>query len=214
MFGVDNILQAGGLIAIALVIFAESALLLGLFLPGDTLLIAGGIFASQGRLPLELLLISVAVATVLGYEVGYYLGRRAGPHIFTRKEGILFRKDYMDRTEVFFSRHGGRTLILARFIAIVRTVVPLVAGMGRMSSRKFLVYNILGGVIWSASLILVSYWIGLRVPNLDSYIKYLVLIAIILTTGGVVLELFKNKDRRREILTAVKEEYKYLFKKG
>src|SRR3954464_15436634 len=104
MFGVDNILQAGGLIAIAIVIFAESALLLGLFLPGDTLLIAGGIFASQGRLPLDLLLISVAVATVLGYQVGYYLGRRAGPHIFNRKEGILFRKDYMDRTEIFFAK--------------------------------------------------------------------------------------------------------------
>ncbi|MBX4199804.1 DedA family protein [Candidatus Saccharibacteria bacterium] len=214
MFGVDNILQAGGLIAIAIVIFAESALLLGLFLPGDTLLIAGGIFASQGRLPLDLLLISVAVATVLGYQVGYYLGRRAGPHIFNRKEGILFRKDYMDRTEIFFAKHGGRTLILARFVAIVRTVVPLVAGMGRMSPRKFLVYNLLGGIVWSASLILVSYWIGQRVPNLDNYIKYLVLLAIILTIGGIVIELLKNRDRRMEIITAVKEEYKYLFKKG
>jgi membrane-associated protein len=213
MFGVDSILQAGSIILIALIIFAESALLLGLFLPGDTLLIAGGIFASEHRLPLDLLLLSVALATILGYEVGYYLGRRAGPHIFTRKEGVLFRKEYMDRTELFFTRHGGRTLIIARFIAIVRTVVPLVAGMGRMSARKFLVYNVIGGVIWSCSLILLSYWIGQRVPNLDSYIKYLVLLAIILTTGGVVIELIKNRARRREIWDAVREEYRFLFKR-
>lgn len=214
MFGVDNILQAGGLVVIALVVFAESALLLGLFLPGDTLLIAGGIFASEHRLPLYLLMISVAVATILGYEVGYYLGRRAGPRIFKRKDGILFREDYMDRTEVFFKRHGGRTLIVARFIAIVRTIVPLVAGMGRMSPRKFLAYNIVGGVIWSSSLILISYYIGQRVPNLDSYIKYLVLLAIVLTTGGVVIELIKNRAQRREIWDAVREEYRFLFKKG
>ncbi len=214
MFGVDSILQAGSLVLIALIIFGESALLLGLFLPGDTLLIAGGIFASQHRLPLELLLLSVVVATILGYEVGYYLGRRAGPHIFKRKDGVLFRQDYMDRTEIFFAKHGGRTLIIARFIAIVRTVVPLVAGMGRMNPKKFLVYNIIGGAIWSSSLILLSYWVGQRVPNMDSYIKYLVLLAIVLTTGGVIVELAKDKRRRREILTAIGEEYRYLFKKG
>ena len=214
MFGTDSILQAGSIVLIAIVIFSESALLLGLFLPGDTLLIAGGIFASEHRLPLYLLLVSVAVATILGYEVGYYLGRRAGPRIFRRKEGILFRADYMDKTETFFGKHGGRTLIIARFIAIVRTVVPLVAGMGKMSPRKFLVYNLAGGVIWSTSLILLSYWVGQRVPHLDSYIKYFVLIAILLTTGGIFIELFKNRGRRREIWGAVREEYRYLFKKN
>lgn len=213
MFSAHDVLQAGGLIAIALVIFAEGALLFGLFLPGDTLLIAGGIFASEHKLPLNLLLITVALATVVGYEVGYMLGQRAGPHIFKREEGILFRKDYMDRTEAFFDRHGGRTLILARFIAIVRTVVPVVAGMGRMHRRKFFVYNLIGGILWSASLILASYWVGRKVPNLDSYIKYLVLLAIVLTTGGVIIEIIKNRGKRREIFTAVKEEYKYLFKK-
>jgi len=212
MFGTDSILQAGSIVLIALIIFSESALLLGLFLPGDTLLIAGGIFASEHRLPLYLLLVSVAVATILGYEVGYYLGRRAGPRIFRRKEGILFRADYMDKTEAFFARHGGRTLIIARFIAIVRTVVPLVAGMGKMSPRKFLIYNVAGGVVWSTSIILISYWIGQRVPHLDSYIKYLVALAIILTTGGIMIELAKNRGRRREIWAAVREEYRYLFK--
>jgi membrane-associated protein len=212
MFGVDNILQAGSIVLIAIVIFAESALLLGLFLPGDTLLIAGGIFASEHRLPLYLLLISVAVATILGYEVGYYLGRRAGPRLFKRQDGILFRADYMNKTEAFFARHGGRTLIIARFIAIVRTVIPLVAGMGRMNERKFFIYNVIGGITWSASLILISYWIGQRVPNLDSYIKYLVALAILLTSGGIAIELIKNKGRRREIWTAVREEYRYLFK--
>lgn len=214
MFGVDNILQAGSIVIIAIIIFSESAFLFGLFLPGDTLLIAGGIFASEHRLPLYLLMVSVAVATILGYEVGYFLGRRAGPLIFKRKEGILFRADYMEKTELFFAKHGGRTLLVARFIAIIRTVVPLVAGMGKMSARKFFVYNVVGGVVWSSSLILISYYIGQRVPNLDSYIKYLVALAIILTAGGVVIELAKNKARRHEIWSAIRAEYRYLFKKS
>jgi len=214
MFDVNNLVQAGGLIAITLVIFAESGLLLGLFLPGDTLLIAGGIFASEHKLPLIPLILLCIIATVAGYQMGYILGRRAGPHIFKRKDGILFRKDYMAHTESFFARHGWKTILIARFIAVVRTIVPLVAGMGKMDQGIFLIFNIVGGVIWSVGLILLSYWIGTRVPNLDVYIKDIILLAIILTWGVGLYELYKKRGRRREIMAALREEYRYLFKKG
>jgi membrane-associated protein len=214
MLDVHNIVQTGSLLLIAAIIFAESGLLLGLFLPGDTLLIAGGILASQHRLPLLPLILVSIVSTIAGYQLGYELGRRAGPRIFKRKNGVLFREDYMEHTESFFSRHGWKTILVARFIAIVRTIIPLVAGMGKMDRKIFFTFNIVGGVIWSTGLILLSYWVGNRVPNLDKYIEYLILLAVVLTWAVAGYELFKKRGRRREILSALKEEYRYLFKKG
>ncbi|MDB5161033.1 MAG: rane protein, partial [Candidatus Saccharibacteria bacterium] len=145
MFDAHSLLQAGSLLLIGLVIFAESGLLLGLLFPGDTLLIAGGIFAAEHRLPLGYLILTVTIATILGYQLGYYLGRTAGPRIFKRKDGILFREDYMRSTESFFKRHGWQAVLFARFIAVVRTVAPLVAGVGRMNLRTFTLFNIVGG---------------------------------------------------------------------
>ncbi|HET9850495.1 MAG TPA: DedA family protein [Candidatus Saccharimonadales bacterium] len=213
MLDVHSILEAGSLIIIALVIFAESAFLLGLLLPGDTLLIAGGVFASQHKLPLGWLIFSVIIATLLGYQVGYYIGRTAGPRIFKQKKGLLFREDYMFKTEGFFKKHGWRTVLFARFIAVVRTVVPLIAGIGKMQARTFMFFNIIGGVLWGAGLVLLSYWIGQKVPSLDSYIKYLVLIALVLTFGSVIFELVKNRSHRAEIGAALKEELSILFRR-
>lgn len=210
MLDSTSLLEAGSLLIIALVIFAESGLLLGLLFPGDTLLIAGGIFAAEGKLPLELLILLVTTATILGYQMGYYLGRSAGPRLFKRKEGVLFREDYLASTEAFFRRHGWQAILFARFIAIIRTVAPLVAGVGKMPQQTFILFNIMGGILWSASLILLSYWIGQRVPNLDSYIKYFVLLAIILTVASVLYEILKNNRKRTEILAALKEELKVL----
>jgi membrane-associated protein len=211
MLDTHSLLEAGSLIGIFLIIFAESGLLLGLIFPGDTLLIAGGIFAAEGKLPLSLLILLVTTATILGYQMGYYLGRSAGPRIFKRKEGVLFREDYLASTEDFFRRHGWQAVLFARFIAIVRTVAPLVAGVGKMPQQTFILFNVIGGIVWSAGLILLSYWVGQRVPNLDSYIKYFVLLAIILTVASVLYEILKNKQKRAEILTALREELKVLL---
>jgi membrane-associated protein len=213
MFDTSHLLQTGSLILITFIIFAESGLLLGLFLPGDTLLIAGGVFASQNKLSLGWLILLSALATIAGYQLGYLLGERAGPRIFTRQDGILFRRDYMAHTEKFFKRHGWKTILVARFIAIVRTIVPLVAGMGKMDRQLFLIFNALGGIIWSAGLILLSFWVGTRVPNLDKYIEFLVIAAVFLTWAGLVYEFYKKRSRRREIFSAIKEEYLFFFKK-
>lgn len=213
MLDASHILQTGSLILIGFIIFAESGLLLGLFLPGDTLLIAGGVFASQDKLPLGWLILICALTTIAGYQVGYLIGQRAGPKIFKRKDGILFRRDYMDHTEKFFRRHGWKTILIARFIAVVRTIVPLVAGMGQMDRRLFLIFNAVGGIFWSVGLILLSFWIGTRVPNLDKYIELLVVAAIVLTWAGLAFELYKRRSRRQEIFSAIKEEYRFFFKK-
>jgi len=210
MLDAHSVLQAGGLILIGAVIFAESGLLLGLFFPGDTLLIAGGIFAAEDKLPLSWLILIVSTATILGYQLGYYIGRSAGPRLFRRREGVLFREDYLASTEGFFKRHGWQAILVARFIAIIRTVAPLVAGVGKMNLQLFTIFNVVGGILWSAGLILLSFWVGQKVPNLDSYIKYFVLLAIVLTFGSVLYELLKNKQKRREILGAIREELKIL----
>lgn len=212
MLNVNQILQGGGLLALGLIIFAETGLLVGFFLPGDTLLIAAGILAAQDKLPLWAILPVAAVAAIAGYQAGYHIGTKAGPRLFSRKDG-LFRKEYLDRTETFFARHGRKTILFARFIAVVRTVIPLVAGMGKMNKRRFWFYNIVGGILWTFSVTLAAYWLGKRVPNLDHYIIFLVILAVAVTSGTVIVELIRVPARRHEIVRALRTELKYLFKR-
>lgn len=217
MFNVTHILQTGsevvGLLLMGLIVFAETGLLVGFFLPGDTLLIAAGVLAAEGKLPLLGILPVAAVAAILGYQSGYQIGSRAGPRFFQRTEG-LFRREYLERTEAFFAKHGRKTIVFARFIVVVRTVVPLVAGMGKMDKRKFLLYNIIGGVAWSVIVTLAAYYIGKRVPNLDHYIIILVVLAMVLTSGTVLVELVRSPSRRRELTDALKTEIKYLLQRS
>jgi len=214
LFSVHHILQAGGILAVAAVIFAESGLLVGFFLPGDTLLIPAGIFASQHKLNLYILLPSVAIAAIIGYQVGYAIGERAGPRVFTRKGGLFLRKDYIPRTEAFVHRHGGKSMILARFIAVVRTIIPVVAGVGKMPRKTFFFYNIVGAIIWTFSLILASYWVGQRVNNVDKYILPLVLLGLAVTFLAEVWLVFRNARSRRAFFKALREEWNYLFKRS
>jgi membrane-associated protein len=213
LLDVNQIIQTGGLLAILLIIFAETGLLLGFFLPGDTLLIAAGIFASQEKLSLILLLLLTPIAAILGYQVAYKIGEQAGPRLFHRDDGVLFRTEYVTRTEDFIKKHGGKAILLARFIVVVRTVIPLVAGMGKMSKRKFMFYNITGSIVWTTSVILAAYWLGHRIPNLDKYLIILVVGAMLLTTGGGLLEVMRTKSRRAALKQALKDEFHYFFKR-
>jgi membrane-associated protein len=213
LLDVNQIIQTGGLLAILLIIFAETGLLLGFFLPGDTLLIAAGIFASQEKLSLILLLLLTPIAAILGYQVAYKIGEQAGPRLFHRDDGVLFRTEYVTRTEDFIKKHGGKAILLARFIVVVRTVIPLVAGMGKMSKKKFMFYNITGSIVWTTSVILAAYWLGHRIPNLDKYLIILVVGAMLLTTGGGLLEVMRTKSRRAALKQALKDEFHYFFKR-
>jgi membrane-associated protein len=209
---VNQIIQTGGLLAILLIIFAETGLLLGFFLPGDTLLIAAGIFASQNKLPLPALLLLAPVAAALGYQVAYKIGEQAGPRLFHRDDGVLFRTEYVTRTEEFVKKHGGKAILLARFVVVVRTVIPLIAGMGKMQKNKFLFYNITGSILWTSSVILAAFWLGHRIPNLDKYLIVLVVAAMVITTGGGLLEVMRTKSRRAALKRALRDEFHYFFK--
>jgi membrane-associated protein len=212
MLDINHIIQTGGVLAVGLIIFAETGLLLGFFLPGDTLLIAAGVFAAQGHLPLPVLIPVAVLAAILGYQCGYLIGCRAGVRLFKNEEGLL-RKENLERTEAFFKKHGRKTVLFARFIVVIRTIIPLVAGMGKMDKRKFLAYNIVGGVLWVTSVTLAAYWLGKRVPNLDSFIVGAVLLAILITSGTAVYGLIKNRSSRKEFMAAMREELRILFKR-
>jgi membrane-associated protein len=214
LLDVNQIIQTGGLLAILLIIFAETGLLLGFFLPGDTLLIAAGIFASQDKLPLAPLLILTPVAAALGYQMGYKIGEQAGPRLFRRDEGVLFRMEYINRTEEFIKKHGGKSILIARFIVVVRTVIPLVAGIGKMDKRKFLLFNIIGSVLWTTIIILAAYWLGNQIPNLDKYLILLVIAAMVITTGGGLIEAMRTKPRRAALKDALRDEFYYFFKRN
>lgn len=210
---VEAIVAGGGILAISLIIFAESGLLLGFFLPGDTLLVAAGIFAAQGTMPLEVLIPVVTLAAIAGYELGYVIGHRAGPRVFKRQSGVLFRQEYTKRAQAFFNKHGGKSLILARYIAVVRTVIPVLAGMGQMNHGKFLFYNVSGAIIWVPGIILGSYWLGNRFPNLDKIILPMLVLAIAITVGSLLWKFGSTGAKRREMKAAISEEFNYLFKK-
>jgi membrane-associated protein len=203
-FDLENIIQSGGILAVALIVFAESGLLVGFFLPGDTLLLSAGIFAAQGKLPLIWLIVAVVIAAILGDNVGYSIGRRTGHRIFKKKDGIFFRHEHIERAEKFYEEHGGKTIILARFLPVVRTFAPIVAGVGKMPRRRFMFFNVFGGLFWGAGVTLLGYWFGSKIPDIDKYIMPTIGAVTVLTFGPALYHLFKDKQTRHLVWQKVK----------
>lgn len=208
MFDIEQLISGGGLILITLIVFAESGLLIGFFLPGDTLLFGAGLAASQGKLPLILLIISTALAAIIGDNVGYSIGRRAGPRLFKQKDGLLFRSEYLEQAEKFYESHGGKTIVLARFTPIIRTFAPVVAGAGKMDRRRFTIYNIFGGLLWTISMTLLGYFIGSKIPHLDKYIELVLLGVVVLSIGLAVFHILKDKQSRKILMDRIKKSLK------
>ncbi|HJQ08961.1 MAG TPA: DedA family protein [Candidatus Saccharimonadales bacterium] len=200
-----------GLIIIGAIVFAESGLLIGFFLPGDTLLFTAGFFAAQGRLPLAAVMLVIFFAAIIGDNVGYYFGKKTGPRIFRKKDGILFRQEYLERAETFYEKHGGKTIMIARFVPYVRTFAPIVAGAARMPRGKFVVYNILGALIWTVSVVLAGYWLGSLVdPHLmERFLLAAIGLATLLTFGPTVFHLARDERVR----AWVKKRWHVAFKK-
>lgn len=195
MFGIElsELLSSGGLLVIALILFAETGLLIGFFLPGDTLLLAAGILAAAGTFSLWTLLPVIVISTILGNVVGYQIGKHAGPRLFKKEDGFLFRKEYIDKAEKFYEAHGSKTIFLARFIPIIRTFAPIVAGIAKMDQRVFTFYNITGGIFWGVSVTLLGYFFGTKIPHLDHYILPIILAVMVLSIASpLVHRLFKK----------------------
>ncbi len=198
MLDPDTIIATGGLLLISIIIFSESGLLLGFFLPGDTLLFAAGFFASQGKLSLPILLTALTVAAILGYWLGYHLGRRFGPRLFTKQAAFL-KHEYVERAEKFYAKHGGKATLIARFVPIVRTIAPVLAGVAKMNMRTFWIYNILGAITWVISTTLLGYWLGARIPNIDHYLLPIVLFATVISFAPTIIHISRDKAVRKAI---------------
>jgi membrane-associated protein len=208
MFDIEHIIQSGGILIISLIVFAESGLLVGFFLPGDTLLFTAGFFASQGKLPIVWLVTCIVLAAIIGDNVGYAIGRRTGHRIFRKKDGIVFRHDHIARANAFYKQHGGKTIIIARFVPIVRTFAPMLAGVGDMPRRKFFVYNVVGGVLWGAGVTLLGYFLGNTVPNIEAYIIPVMLLAIVATFAPTLHHALKDKRIRAALIDWLKKWWK------
>jgi len=198
MLDVTHIVAAGGLALVAAIIYSEVALMLGFFLPGDTLLLSVGIFAAQGKLPLLLSIIIIALAAILGDNTSYHIGNRVGPRLFRKKDGIIFRQEYVARAEHFYGKYGNKTALLAHWVPIVRTFAPLLAGVGKMPYRTFVVYDAVGDVAWATIVTLLGYFVGSRIPNIDHYILFVLALVIIASFGPTIYHLIKSIRQRRQ----------------
>ena len=188
-----------GLVIIGGIIFAESGLLAGFFLPGDTLLLTAGVFAAQGKLPLALTLLVIAAAAIAGDNIGYIIGQSAGRRLFRRKDGLIFRQEYVERAEKFYERFGSKTMLFAHFIPVVRTFAPVVAGIARMNRLQFVMFDAIGDIAWTIILTLLGYWFGKRIPNIDHYFLFAVFAAMLLTFSPMVWHLAADKTFRAKL---------------
>ena len=187
-----------GYIGIFIIIFAECGVLLGIFLPGDSLLFTAGFLASQGKLDLTLLMLICFAGAVLGDNFGYAFGRRAGPAIFKKEDSIFFHKKHLERAARFYDAHGGKTIILARFMPIIRTFAPILAGVGRMNYKVFLIYNLVGGALWAIGLTGLGYFLGSTIPGVDRYLFPIVLLIIIVSMLPGIIATLRSHIRKKK----------------
>ena len=195
-YSLDSLVQWGGYGVLFAIVFAETGLLVGFFLPGDSLLITAGLLAANGTLNIWWLNGLLIVAAVVGDSVGYAIGRRLGPRLFTRQKSLLFNPAHVERTRRFYEKYGAKTIVIARFVPIVRTFAPVLAGVGRMEYRRFIFYNVAGGVGWVVSMTWVGYLLRQSIPNIGSYIHIVVPVVIVLSCIPIAVELLRERRRR------------------
>ncbi len=196
MFDLIALIKAAGYLGIFGIIFAESGLFFGFFFPGDSLLFTAGFLASQGFLNIYLLVGLTFLAAVFGDNTGYWFGKKTGPKIFTREDSLLFHKGHIVRAEHFFKKYGPKTIIFARFVPIVRTFAPILAGVGRMDYRTFFFYNLVGGALWTAGLSFLGYYLGQVVPNIDKYLLPIVILIIVVSVLPNIYQILKIKFKK------------------
>jgi membrane-associated protein len=186
-----------GLIGVFAIVFAESGLFFGFFLPGDSLLFTAGLFASQGHFSITALIIGTIIAAIAGDSVGYAFGRRVGPTIFSREDSFFFHKKHVERASAFYAKYGVKTIVLARFVPVVRTFAPIVAGIGQMNYRTFLAYNVIGGILWAGSMTVLGFSVGSLIPNAEKYLHYIVSGIILVSFVPVLVEWIKARKEER-----------------
>jgi membrane-associated protein len=194
---VETLVRVGGLSAMTAIVFAETGLMVGFFLPGDSLLVTAGVFAATGHLNMWSLKILLIAAAIVGDTVGYWVGRRAGPALFRRPKSRFFHPEHLRRAHDFYEKHGGKTIILARFMPIVRTFAPVVAGMGRMEYRRFVSFNVFGGLLWVLSMTFIGYYLG-HFAWVRKNIEIVILIVVFLSILPGIVAYLREKSKGKE----------------
>lgn len=205
MFGFDlaSFVKVIGTLGVAAIVFTESGLLIGIVLPGDSMLFTAGFLASQGYLSVIPLAVLAFIAAVLGDNVGYWLGARFGPSVFTRHDSLLLDPEHIKRAERYFAEHGPKTIILARFIPVIRTIAPVLAGVGTMPRRMFMAYNVIGALFWAVGVTFAGYFLGALIPGVDRYIVPIVALILVSSVLPGISALLRDPERRRMLWSRI-----------
>lgn len=190
------LINAVGVIGVILIIFAETGLFFGFFFPGDSLLFTAGILASQNILNIWILIFGCIIASIVGDSVGYFTGKKYGRELFNKEDSFLFKKKYLHEAEVFYDKHGKFTIIIARFVPIIRTFAPIVAGITKMHYKTFISYNIFGGVFWVSLMLSLGYFLGGIIPNPDKYLLPIIFTIIIVSVLPVIFKFVKIRFKK------------------
>jgi membrane-associated protein len=181
LFNVKGLIEWGGTFLVCAIVFVETGFFVGFFLPGDSLLVTAGVFAATGQLHISELVLLVPLCAIVGDQIGYWIGRKAGQALYRREDSLVFRKKHLQRAHEFYEKYGGKTVILARFVPIVRTFCPPVAGAAEMAYGRYLAYDIAGGVLWGGGMVLGGYFLGRQIPNIGENIHYVIAVVIVLS---------------------------------
>lgn len=195
LYDVRGLIEWGGVVLVCTIVFVETGLFVGFFLPGDSLLVTAGVFAAAGQIRLSFLLSLVTLCAIAGDQLGYAIGRRAGASLYQREDSRFFKKQHLERAHSFYERYGGKTIILARFVPIIRTFCPPVAGAARMSYLRYLSYDIFGGIFWVWSMVLIGYSLGRTVPHIESQIHWVIAVVVVLSLMPAILQGLKMRGK-------------------
>jgi membrane-associated protein len=209
LYDVEGLIRWGGYFILFAIVFAETGLLIGFFLPGDSLLVAAGLAASQGLLEIWSLCLLLTAASISGNSLGYFIGRKAGPTLFNKKDSFLFSKANVQKAQAFYEKHGGKAITFAQYIPIVRTFTPVVAGITQMDYRRFLTYSVMGAFVWVWPLTMGAYFLGKTIPDFEKNIHYAIGIVILVSLLPIVIEYFKARaEKKTEAQQAVQRSSK------
>jgi len=194
----EEIVIWGGYIGLFVIVFSETGLLIGFFLPGDSLLVTAGLFAARGQLDIALLNVILIVAAVTGDATGYYIGLKAGHALYNRPQSRWFRRDHLIKTREFYEKYGGITIVIARFMPFARTFAPVVAGIAEMTYRRFAIFNIAGGIGWVVSMTFIGYFLGRTIPGIERHIEYVIFIVIAISVLPIFIKYLQHRAQKRK----------------
>lgn len=203
-FDLVELIRTVGYLGVFGIVFLESGLLIGFFFPGDSLLFTAGFLASQGYFDIKILIAGCFLTAVAGDSIGYYIGNTLGPKIFKKDDSIFFHKKNLERAQNFYDKHGGKTIILARFVPVIRTFAPVVAGVGKMNYKKFVTYNLIGGVLWAIGVTSAGFYLGNLIPNVDQYLLPIVGLIIIVSILPALHHALMDAEIRASIIKRIK----------